>query len=254
MKKTILLTAITFTALISFGQSVSMDFTRTSCDSTEHNLYQELNEGKVVVLEYIMLGCSSCILATDQITRLIGPFETAHPGRVKQYLFGFIKNYSCDQLDAWQAENHLGGTLFEDGSSQVGYYGGMGMPTAVVTATNNHTVLYKKLGFEPSDTTQIQAAIQAGLQYNPQGIGDNPDARKVRIYPSYFTTALNIELPAQLSGTVHLYDLTGNEAVMMSFSNMDRISMDGLDLKPGLYFVMVRSADGILGTGKAIRK
>ena len=114
---------------------------------------RNLNDGKVVVLEYIMLGCPSCIVATEHISQLIVPFEAAHPGRVRQYMFGFIKNYTCAQLSQWKTDNNLEGTVFEDGSSQVGYYGGMGMPTIVVTATNNHTVLYRKLGFEPSDTT-----------------------------------------------------------------------------------------------------
>lgn len=254
MKKTILILILAITCIYGRAQTVSMDFSRTDCNGTDHQLYTELNEGKVVVLEFIMLGCASCIIASQHITDLIQPFELTHPGRTKQYMFGYIKNYTCAQLSSWQTDNGIGGTVFEDGSSQVGYYGGMGMPTIVVTATNNHTVLYKKLGFEPADTTQIQAAIQAGLQYNPQGIGDNGPSSRMKIFPSTFTSNLTIEFATPSSGTVYLYDVTGNEAARQYYSNADRVTMDGLDLRPGLYFVMVRSDQGSIETGKVIRK
>jgi hypothetical protein len=242
------------TAARGFSQTTSMDFTRADCDGVEHHLYQELNEGKVVVLEYIMLGCSSCILATDQIKQLIEPFEASNPGRVKQYIFGFIKNYTCAQLKSWQTENDLRGTLFEDGSSQVGYYGGMGMPTIVVTAANTHQVLYKKVGFEPSDTTAIKTAIATGLQYNPQGLGDDLSAKGVSIYPTLFTDRLNVLLPYVSSGQLLVFDMLGKKVAIRDFEATSAFTVGGLDLKSGIYFVVLNTSDGILGSMKVIRK
>ena len=120
-----------------------------------------------------MLGCTSCLVASDAVSNLIEPLESSNPGRVKLYAFGYIKNYTCEQLLSWNNANSIGATMFSDGAEQVGYYGGMGMPTLVVCATNNHTVLYKKLGYTPSDDEVIMAAIQQGLAYNPQGVAEN---------------------------------------------------------------------------------
>lgn len=257
MKKIQILIASAILALSAgrgVSQTTSMDFTRTDCDGVEHHLYQELDEGKVVVLEYIMLGCSSCILATDQIKQLIEPFEASKPGRVKQYIFGFIKNYTCTQLVSWQTENDLRGTLFEDGSSQVGYYGGMGMPTIVITANNTHQVLYKKVGFEPSDTTAIKTAITTGLQYNPQGIGDDLFSKGVRIYPTLFTDRFNVTLPSFSTGRILVFDLLGKEVATQDFTATTAFTVGGLNLKSGIYFVVLRTTDGILGSMKVIRQ
>ena len=241
-------------ALSARSQTTSMDFTRTDCDGIEHHLYQELDEGKVVVLEYIMLGCSSCIIATEEVKKVIEPFETSNPGRVKQYIFGFIKNYTCTQLEAWQEEYNLRGTMFEDGSSQVGYYGGMGMPTIVVTATNTHQVLFRKVGFEMSDTTEIRNAIMAGLQYNPQAIGDDLRAKGIRIYPTVFTDRLHVTLPAPMSGKMQIFDLSGREVAVMEFGNTSSFEATGLSLRSGLYFVVLAGSEGIIGSMKLIRQ
>jgi hypothetical protein len=252
MKRILTVLILLLAGLAGRGQTVSMDFTRNDCNGTEHHLYQELNDGRVVVLEYIMLGCSSCILASEQVRDLLAPFETTHPGRARQYIFGFIKNYTCSQLNSWQTENGLAGTIFEDGSSQVGYYGGMGMPTIVVTAGNTHQVLYKKLGFEPSDTTAIIAAIQTGLQYNPQSIGDDLRAKGVKIYPTVFTDQFSVSLPSTLSGSLELYNVLGRQVASKEFSATASFSMGGLNLDSGIYLVVIRTADGILGSMKVI--
>jgi hypothetical protein len=257
MKKVHILIAsiiLAFSAGRGVSQTTAMDFTRADCDGAEHHLYQELNEGKVVVLEYIMLGCPSCILASQKITELIGPFEATNPGRVKQYMFGFIKNYTCAQLKSWQSENTLSGTVFEDGSSQVGYYGGMGMPTIVVTANNTHQVLYVKVGYQESDTTAIKAAIATGLQYNPQGIGDDLSGQGVRIYPTLFTDRFNVSLPAAASGKLMIFDMLGREVAAQDFDATSAFTVGGLNLHGGIYFVVLKTSEGILGSMKMIRQ
>ena len=80
------------------------------------------------------------------------------------------------------------------------------------------------------------------------------EAQKVKIFPSYFTDHLTLELPSTSSGTAFIYDVTGNEAARQDYYNATRVTFDGLDLRAGIYFVMVRTTDGILGTGKVIRK
>jgi len=257
MKKIhIFLTFILFVFASGRGvaQTTAMDFTRTDCDGAQHHLFQELNEGKVVVLEYIMLGCPSCIVASERIRELIAPFEASNPGRVRQYMFGFIKNYTCAQLKSWQNENNLSGTMFEDGSSQVGYYGGMGMPTIVVTATSTHQVLFVKVGFQESDTTAIKAAIATGLQYTPQGIGNDLSGQGIRIYPTLFTDRFSVSLPAVSSGRLMIFDLLGKEVAVRDFEAVSAFTVGDLNLRSGIYFAVLRTSEGILGSMKVIRQ
>jgi len=56
--------AILYACLISiflFGypansQQFAMDFSRFDCDSVEHHLFSELDEGKVIILDFVMLA------------------------------------------------------------------------------------------------------------------------------------------------------------------------------------------------------
>lgn len=241
-------------ALPGFTQTTAMDFTKTDCDGTEHHLFQELEAGNVVVLEYIMLGCPSCIVASERIRQLIVPFEATHPGRVRQYMFGYIKYYTCAQLKSWQTDNNLSGTMFEDGSSQVGYYGGMGMPTIAIAAGNTHQILFVKVGFQDSDTTAIKAAIATGLQYNPQGIGDDLGGQGVRISPTLFTDRFTVTLPAVASGKVLVYDLSGREVAYRDFEATAEIRLGDLTLRSGIYLVVLKTSEGILGSMKVVRQ
>jgi hypothetical protein len=169
-------------------------------------------------------------------------------------MFGFIKNYTCAQLKSWQNENSLSGTMFEDGSSQVGYYGGMGMPTIVVTAASTHQVLFVKVGFQESDTTAIKAAIATGLQYTPQGIGNDLSGQGVRIYPTLFTDRFSVSLPAASSGRLMIFDLLGKEVAVRDFEAVSAFTVGDLNLRSGIYFAVLRTSEGILGSMKVIRQ
>lgn len=237
----------------SYAQSVSMDFTRTDCDGTEHHLYSELDGGKVVILDFVMLGCSSCIIGSNGLNKIYNNFESTNPGRVRFYAFGYDDNYNCTQLRSWVTDNHFNSLMFEDGAQQTGYYGGMGMPTIVVTATNTHEILYRKLGYEPSDDDAIITAITTGLKYTPQAT-DDLSPKEPLLYPSVFTDRFTVKLPKAITGWISLYDLTGQEVLKAAIENTDQLVVDASAVRPGLYFATVFSESGPLGSYKLIRK
>ena len=236
------------------AQTVSMDFNKSDCDGVDHNLYAELDAGKVVILDYVVLGCSSCIIGTHGRNQIYLNYENTNPGRVKFYAFGYDDNYTCEQLRSWVTDNHFDCKMFDDGAQQTGYYGGMGMPTIVVTATNTHGILYKKLGYAPSDDADIIAAIDTGLKYNPQGIGDDLKSKGVMFYPSVFTDRFTVRLPRPVTGWVSVYDLTGQEVLKAELENTSEMAIDGSQIRPGLYFATVFSQTGPLGSFKLIKK
>lgn len=254
-------TLTTFAILILFtfyahvqGQTVAMDFTRTDCDGVDHHLFSELDAGKVVILDFVMLGCSSCIVATDALKQIAEPFDNTYPGRVQLYEFGYIKNYTCEQLLNWQTQYHLRGSVFEDGASQVGYYGGMGMPTIVVVATNNHTVLYKKQGYAPSDHDAIIAAITQGLQYSPQGIKDDLLSKGIAVYPTIFSEHFYVTNPLPEQIILNIYDIRGKRVMRQEIGNAGTMTVPGSSLMSGMYSIVAENSHGILGSIKVIKK
>lgn len=48
-----LLAAIAFTSEVSTAQTTAMDFNMNDCNGQMHNLYSELNQNKVVILEFL---------------------------------------------------------------------------------------------------------------------------------------------------------------------------------------------------------
>jgi hypothetical protein len=243
-----------FSTFTAKAQTTAMDFTRDDCFGGHHNLFSELDSGKVIVLDFIMLGCTSCLVASDAVSNLIEPLEISNPGRVKLYAFGYIKNYNCEQLLSWNSSNNIGATMFNDGSEQIGYYGGMGMPTLVVCATNNHTVLYKKLGYTPSDDEVIMAAIQQGLAYNPQGVAENLTANGFKVYPTFFKGEVNVKSTKPYNGTFVIYDVTGKEVIREEIRGTGEVTVNTQSLPKGLYFATIMDQSGMMGSVKLIKQ
>ena len=213
-----------------------MDFTQQDCDGGQHHLFTELDAGSVVVISFVMMNCSSCIDGTTELKTMTEAYSSSNPNRVKLYSFGYLNSYTCPQMLAWR---NLGGfthPVFTGGQSQTDYYGGMGMPTIVVLATNNHTVLYSKLGYTSDDKPNIIAAINQGLLYNPNAIND-PQASSVRIFPLQTSDLLNIKLDSPESGYISFSDLTGREIERKYFNTTTSFSQDISDLARGIYIV-----------------
>ena len=242
-----------FTTGRSSAQTVAMDFTQSDCDGTNHHLFSELDQGQVVVLTYIMLGCSSCIVGTNGLKGIVEPFATSHPGRVKVYNIGYTNSYSCSQLLNWRSSNGFSFPIFSGGATQVNYYGGMGMPTIVVVGSNNHTIYYKNLGYESSNDPAIIAAIQSALQYNPQGIEESLEAQGVHIFPTIFSTKVDIRFDENIKGELSLYDMTGRIVYSKNIDNQSSVVIPAETFMKGIYMVRFRNSNGKMGYLKVVK-
>lgn len=250
MKKNLLslitLLLILITSLCK-AQETAIDFDAADCDGQQHHLFTELDEGKVIIVEFVMLNCSPCIVATKDLTSLIHPYEETHPGRVKIYSFGFLDNYKCDGMRAWRTSGSFTHPVFVKGANQVEYYGGMGMPSFVVVGTNNHNVFFKSInGYNQSMEVEIKAAIDSALLYSPLGIGEKIDAKQFSIYPTVFTDQFNIStnnVPESCMAVV--YDITGKKQSSHLISNNGITVIDGSNLPNGILIIRLESNAGI---------
>lgn len=224
------------------AQTTAIDFNQQDCDGTQHHLFSELDAGSVVVISFVMMNCSSCITATIALNGIVSDYSAAYPGRVILYSMGYLDTYTCSQMINWRNIGGFSHPVFTGGQAQTNYYGGMGMPTIVVLATNNHTVLYKKLGYANGDKTVIKTAIEQGLQYNPAGISEEGNSTGFRIYPLQTTDYLNIDFDKPESGTLCVFDITGREVKKTAFESSVSFTQDVADLQQGLYIVNISAA------------
>ncbi|HLN53227.1 MAG TPA: T9SS type A sorting domain-containing protein [Lentimicrobium sp.] len=238
----ILILLIPFSTLLS--QEVAMDFTETSCNGTEHHLFAELDQGKVIVLEFVMLNCSPCIVGTNAMVDITETFESVYPGRVKLYSYGFLDIYTCAQILSWQSINSYSHETFSQGEEQVSYYGGMGMPTIVVLGTTNHKVFYKTIGYTPAVDAPLKAAIESALTESSLGL-EYPELNdNFKIYPTLFNDKLYLEAGDILNGSViDLYNASGHKVISEIISPYNNKTLETASLPKGIYFLRLNSTD-----------
>lgn len=124
------------------AQTTATDFTANDCDGIPHNLFTELDAGKIIVIAWVM-PCGSCAPPAIAAQNAVESFATSHPNTVYYYLVDDYANSSCATLAAW--ENSIGmspSTKFSDASISMSDYGTAGMPKVVVLGGSNHSVAY----------------------------------------------------------------------------------------------------------------
>lgn len=258
MKKLLTLTLLLSLTILTFNlysQSTAMDFEQNDCSGTPHHLFSELDAGKVLVLEFIMLNCAPCIVATKALEDIVAPYEQLHPGRVAIYSVGFLNSYTCDQLNKWISNNSFDHPIFSDGESQVNYYGGMGMPTIIVLGTNEHKVFYNGIGYTASHDALIRAAIDSALLYNPAGIGEELALSSYKVYPTVFTDRIVYESEEYFAGTeLVIFNTLGWQVQSFPVTFPGRMSILTEGLPKGIYIARLRDNQGVTGGIRLIKQ
>ena len=243
--------------LQSGAQEYAIDFTRTDCKGVEHQLFSELDSGKVIILDFVMLGCSPCFWATRDLDTIVKAFESTHPGRVKIYSFSYEDTHTCEQMFDWRtAGGFTDVTLFTQGAEMVGYYGGMGMPSIVVTGSSLHKVFYNGYGYFPTDDSLITAAIENALIYDQSGENELIAHSGFKIFPTLFSDRLYVEADENLAGSIILfYDSFGRKLMSATIPSTGKITISTSGLSKGLYFARIKAAGKGLTEGfKLIRQ
>lgn len=242
-------------AYSAHSQDYAIDFTQNDCEGNSHQLFDEHNAGKVVILEFVMLNCAPCIVGTNALESILAPYEISYPGRVQIYSFGFLNSYTCEQLMAWRSDNEFNHPVFNNGEDQVDYYGGMGMPTIVVTGTNTHKVFYKSIGYLPSMDKDIKAAIDSALQYSPSGVGEMTGTGVFRAYPTVFTDQFTVETDVTRAGAeVILSDSYGRILMKSAIPGSGKLDISTSGLSRGMYIVRLNSKEGLTSGTLMIRQ
>lgn len=205
-------TALLCTPFHFFAQTTAMDFQGVDCNGNNVHLFSDLDAGKAVILFYYMPNCGSCPPPAMQIQQMANRINSTHPGLVKAYAFPFQNTTTCSYSSSWVTDNNL--TLYtpmDSGAVQVAYYGGFGMPTAVLVGGANHDVLFTTQDYSSADTTTIRDLIlnnfTAGLtaQKAPESLKAFPNPANDMLEYSFNGTgaAVTIEL-VDLSGKIVL--------------------------------------------------
>src|SRR5712671_2429145 len=167
MKKQLFTFIFAFITAAGFAQT-AVNFNCSDCAAASHDLFTELDAGKVIVLVWVM-PCSACVSASLTTYNVVQSYQSSNPNTVYMYLCDDYGNTACSSVNSWANTNGLTNAVrFSNASINMADYGSTGMPKIVVIGGTNHTVFYS--ANNTVNSNNLQGAINSAL--NATGVNE----------------------------------------------------------------------------------
>ncbi len=166
------------------AQTTATDFTVKDCNNKEHSLFSVLNEGKVVVMVWVM-PCGSCIGPAKTAYNVSLSFASSHPEKVIYYLIDDEANTNCTALTNWATGNAIyPASTFSNSAISMNDYGSFGMPKIVILGTEDHVIFFNKNYTDAANPTEIQNAINNALAATVDVEELSDFAENINVFPN----------------------------------------------------------------------
>jgi hypothetical protein len=251
MKQTLIILILMIASFGAFSQTAT-NFICDDCSGVNHNLFNELDSGKVVILCWVM-PCSSCIGTTLTTYNVCQSFTPTYPDRVKMYICDDYANTSCSSLNSWCNQNGFTNTnRFSNAAIKMSDYGTGGMPKVVVVGNYTHHVYYN--AGNTVNITLLTNAITSALQDFSVGVAHPALVSEIKIYPNPADNQITLSFTSEKSGSCEL-TLFNNTSVRVSKPRSfilkqgeNTVTISTEDLKNGIYFAQLKTDSGIMKT------
>ena len=222
MKKQLL--TLILLAITSLGMAqTATDFTANDCNGNSHNLFTELNSGKVIVLCWVM-PCASCTGPTLTTYNVVQSYQASNPNKVVMQ-------------QSWSLR-------FSNTAINMSHYGSPGMPKIVVIGPN-HTVFYNSNN--TVNATNLQNAINNALATT--GLSENnlpASSLSVLPNPTQDVTKIKLNLLNNADVILECYNLEGKKVQEIFSGNLNKgehtISVNLEPFTNGMY--LIKFSDG----------
>ncbi len=246
MKKLLLTISLGLLAISSNAQA-PVDFTSNDCNSVSHNLFNELNSGKIVLLAWVM-PCGSCTAACQVAWNVANSYSVSNPGQVVFYIADDVGTTSCGTLNNWVISNSLTCTTkFTNSVINMSDYGTVGMPKLVVFGgISTHSVYYNVNGSANINTSAVQNAVNLALN-DVTGINEiSVTTKDIKLSPSPASSFLQLTFQSTQTKiySVDIYNSLGQKSkslTIQSVSGENKNSIDVSELPNGVYFLKLTS-------------
>lgn len=229
---------------VQLKAQTAIDFTCNDCSGVSHNLFNELDSGKVIVLVWVM-PCGACSGPATTAYSTVQGFQSAYPNRVFYYLVDDYANTTCSALNSWA--NGLGVTQnawsmrFSNASINMMDYGSTGMPKVVVVGGAGHSVYYN--ANNSISQTALQNAITTAL--TSTGLAETLESTGLTVFPNPASSIINLSytLNRTVPITISLMDLQGKTIAQLlkthQAAGKNDFSFSTQDIPDGSYIVKV---------------
>ncbi len=245
--KTLLLTLLVSVSVASAQFTTASNFMASDCAGAKHDLFSELDGGKVVVLCWVM-PCGACTGGATTCYNVVKSFQQKYPDRVVLYVVDDYANTACSSLSSWNSATIPTSTYsarFSSAEIKMSDYGTPGMPKAVVISGPEHTVYYN------ANNTVNGTAMQAAINQGISAISEVSDAQdwisgvKLVPNPASNEARLSFSLKRSTQGSVEILSSFGEtigEATMHELTLGQQTIVIATDhLANGIYFIRLRT-------------
>lgn len=246
MKK-IKLIALSFLLTSVAVAQTATNFTVNDCNNVSHDLFTELDAGKIIVITWVM-PCGSCTGAALSAYSEVQNYAATYPNRVYFYLVDDIANTSCNSLSTWASTNGITfpNAVFSNAAISMADYGTAGMPKTVVIGGASHTVYFNQN--DGLNVTNFNTAIQNAL--NPTGISSTTlDKTSLVFIPNPVTSIpskLKYSLIKNSNVKIDIINAVGQKVSNYNFANQyqgeQELSIDMNMMPNGVYFVILTTS------------
>lgn len=246
MKKIVL--ALT-TLLLPFGAfaQTATNFNCNDCAGNNHDLFTELDAGKVVVIAWVM-PCSSCLGPTLTASNIVQSYATSNPGQVVLYVADDYANTNCVSLTSWVTSNGITATTFSNSAIDMTDYGSAGMPKIVVLGGGTaHTVFFNQNNSAAGNATALQSAIDSALVTSINEAAGSLQDFTIAPNPVDEGTTVKLNMNRSAEITIDVYNQSGQVVLNVFGGAMapgeSSVVINTAELAEGIYFVQIGEAE-----------
>jgi len=248
MKKLLFFCAILLMAKISISQTTATNFNVPDCNGEMYNLFEDLDQGNVVVIAWVM-PCVSCIADPLEAFFITQDYDAEE---VKFLMVDDYADSDCSELQNWSENYQMGScTKFSNSTISMSDYGFDGMPKIVVTGCKSHKIFFNK----NSSHEGIKAAIDAAINEckTTSIIEEKDDNSKLSIFPNPAIQEVYFSIESQAAPyTLSISNLLGVE-VLNQEQHMDT-PIDISFLSEGIYLTQIISNNTIYSKSFVVKR
>jgi hypothetical protein len=236
---------------ISSRAQTATNWTVTDCAGVNHELFADLDAGKVAVIVWVM-PCSFCIDESLAAQSAVQNANASNPGKVVFYLADDYGNTNCSTMNTWCSTNGLTDPFIINSKSvSMSPYGAAGMPKVVIAAGQDHKVVYNKNAPDVNEN-DINAGINSALAL-ATGLGAVlPGEFSVQVFPNPVTDESKLVIQVEKPGvvTVNLMNVTGQVINKVFNGNMrpgtNEYTIGKGNLENGIYFLSISEGNSFI--------
>ena len=223
------------------AQTTATNFTCNDCAGNPHDLFTELNAGKVIVIDWVM-PCGACVAPSVTAYNIVQSYATSNPGQVFMYIVDDYANTNCASINSFATTYNMPNTTkFVNASISMSNYGAAGMPKIIVVGGGtSHTVYYNQNG--AGNATALQAAIDAALLASSvQDFNATINTNFLSPNPAKNSSVISFSLSTGSNTQLEIYNQLGEKTKTVFSGNLQQgehqFDISTAELPNGIYFL-----------------